>query len=74
MKSGTSRLVISESILPESNVDLESAWLDITMMGVSGSERTQPQWERILDESGFKLHKTYQAPGTCFAAIEAYLK
>jgi hypothetical protein len=55
-------------------VDLESAWLDITMMGVSGSERTQPQWERILDEAGFKIHKIYQEPGTCFAAIEAYLK
>jgi len=41
---------------------------------VSGSERTQTQWERILDEAGFKLHKTNQAPGTCFAAIEAYLK
>ncbi|KAH8819160.1 S-adenosyl-L-methionine-dependent methyltransferase [Xylogone sp. PMI_703] len=69
-----SRLVISDSVLPESNVDLESAWLDVTMMAISGSERTQTQWERILDESGFKLHKVYQAPGSKFAAIEAYLK
>lgn len=74
MKPGTSRLVISESILPDSKVDIESGWLDITMMAVSGAERTEPQWVKILEESGFKLHKTYQAPGTNFAAIEGYLK
>lgn len=74
MKPGIPRLVISESVLPESNVDLESAWADIIMLGVSGTERTLPQWERILDESGFKMYKTYQAAGTTDAAIEAYLK
>lgn len=44
------------------------------MMSVSGSERTEVQWNRILEASGFKLHKIYRAPGTNFAALEAYLK
>ena len=74
MKPGASRLVISDSILPETNVDIESTWMDIIMMAVGGSERTQTQWEKMLDEAGFKLHQTYQAPGTHYAAIEAYLK
>ena len=71
IKPGISRLLISESVLPETGVDVESGWMDVTMMTVSGAERTEPQWEKILDESGFKLHKTYHAPGTNFAAIEA---
>jgi hypothetical protein len=74
MKAGTSRLLISESVLPEYGVDLESAWLDTVMMAISGAERTESQWQKILDGSGFKLHKIYRAPGTNFAAIEAYLK
>jgi hypothetical protein len=74
MKPGTSRLLISESVLPEYDVDLESAWLDAVMMAISGAERTESQWQKILDESGFKLHNIYRAPGTNFAAIEAYLK
>jgi hypothetical protein len=74
MKPGVSRLVISDSILPESNVDIEGAWMDIMMMAVSGGERTRSQWEKMLDEAGFKLHRTYQADGTTYAAIEAYLK
>ncbi|RFU31747.1 hypothetical protein B7463_g4589, partial [Scytalidium lignicola] len=74
MEPGISRLLISDSVLPESDVDLESGWLDITMMALSGSERTESQWQKILDQSGFKLHKIYKAPGTNFAAIEAYLK
>jgi hypothetical protein len=60
MKPGVSRLVISESILPETNVDMEIVWLDIIVMTVSGSERTQTQWEKIRDEAGFKLHRTYR--------------
>ena len=38
------------------------------------TERTEPQWEKVLDESGFKLHKIYREPGTNFTAIEVYLK
>jgi hypothetical protein len=48
--------------------------MDLTMMVISGMERTQSQWEKILDEAGLKLHKTYTAAGTNDAAIEAYLK
>lgn len=74
MKPGVSRLVISDCVLPESDVELEGAWLDVLMMNVSGMERTLPQWEQLLDEAGLKLHKTYQVSGTTDAAIEAYLK
>jgi hypothetical protein len=74
MKPGSSRLLISESIVPEVGADIESAWLDVTMMTISGAERTERHWVEILDAAGYRLNKTYRAPGTNYAAIEAYLK
>jgi hypothetical protein len=74
MTPGVSRLLISEIVLPDTGADVESGWMDMTMMSVSGAERTKAHWSRLLEESGFQLKKTYHAPGTNYGAIEAYLK
>jgi hypothetical protein len=73
MKSGVSRLVISEIVLPDTGADVESGWMDMTMMSVSGAERTKAHWSRLLKESGFHLEKTYHAPGTNYGVVEASL-
>jgi len=73
MKPGVSRLLISEIVLPDTGADVESGWMDLTMMTVSGAERTKAHWSRLLEQSGFQLKKTYHAPGTNYGAIEAYL-
>lgn len=74
MKPNVSRLLISEIVLPETNADVEAGWMDMTMITMSGCERTESQWARLLDLSGLKLYKTYYAPGTNYGAVEAYLK
>lgn len=73
MEPGKSRLVISEIVIPPTNADVETAWMDITMMVLSGRERTEKQWRNLLDLSGLKLKKIHLGPGTNYAAIEAEL-
>lgn len=46
----------------------------MTMMAISGAERTKKQWEGILDAAGLKLSTVYGAPGTDHAVVEAFLK
>lgn len=49
-------LLINETMLPESNVALSSAQADLTMMVTFASlERTQKQFEKLLNETGFDL-------------------
>lgn len=74
MEPNVSRLLISEIVLPETNADVEAGWMDLTMITMSGCERTEPQWANLLDLSGLKLHKTYHVPGTNYGVVEAYLK
>jgi hypothetical protein len=73
MKPGVSRLLISELVLPDTGSDPLSGWMDLTMMSVSGAERTKAHWTRLLEQSGFHMKKTYHAPGTNYGAVEAYL-
>ncbi|PGH32250.1 hypothetical protein GX50_04981 [[Emmonsia] crescens] len=68
------RVVIADGILPDKGVDAEGAWLDLTMMTLTGTERTEKQWRKLLDDAGFKLTRTFVGPGTNYAAIEAFLK
>jgi len=74
MEPNVSRLLISEIVLPEVDADVEAGWMDLTMISISGWERTESHWARLLDQAGLKLHKTYHAPGTNYGAVEAYLK
>lgn len=59
-----SLLLINEVFLPESNVALSSSYTDWTMMAMFASlERTKGQFERLLDESGFKLVNVWMPNG-----------
>ncbi|TEY83831.1 hypothetical protein BOTCAL_0024g00400 [Botryotinia calthae] len=68
-----SRLVISEIVLPTIAADVEAGWMDLTMMTVSGRERTEKQWVNLLTLSGLKLRKIHHGSGTSYAAVEAVL-
>ncbi|KAK7735620.1 hypothetical protein SLS53_007360 [Cytospora paraplurivora] len=68
-----SRVVIAEQILPTRGVSAQSAWVDLTMMTMTGMERTEGQWEELLARAGLRIERVYRAPGTTFAAIEAVL-
>ncbi|OJJ46002.1 hypothetical protein ASPZODRAFT_142639 [Penicilliopsis zonata CBS 506.65] len=68
------RVVIADDILPEQGADAEGAWMDLIMMTLTGTERTEKQWRELLDEAGWKLTRTFVGPGTNYAAVEAVLK
>ena len=69
-----SRLLIAEIVLPTSGVDVEGAWMDLTMTTFTGRERTEEQWVGLLTAAGLKLEKTYGLAGTHYGVVEAYLK
>jgi O-methyltransferase domain len=67
-----SLLLINETILPEQNVALSSAQADLTMMvSFASLERTQRQFEDLLDQAGFELVHVWVPPG--FEASSAAL-
>jgi len=58
-----SLLLINEMILPESNVALSSATADLMMMvSFASLERTQQQFETLLDKAGLQLVKVWTRP------------
>lgn len=54
--SPESLLLISEVVLPDSNVSLLAAQIDVLMMGLfTGLERTRKQFETLLNDVGLEL-------------------
>ena len=71
-----SKLLVNENALPEENVPLYPAELDISMMVLFSSlERTQSQFKELLESAGFRLVKAWTpkvmvpGSGTLFEAI-----
>ncbi len=59
MKS-ESILLISENTLPEENVPLDSAYVDLVMMAsFSSLERTEEQFRALLEHAGLELVKAW---------------
>ena len=74
MERGRSRLVIQEIIVPELGADVEASWMDLTMMSIAGTQRTEKHWSRLLDAAGLRLSRTFTVPGNSNGVIEALLK
>ena len=71
-----SKLLINENALPEDNVPLYPAELDISMMVLFSSlERTQSQFKELMESAGFQLVKIWTpkvmvpGSGTLFEAV-----
>ncbi|RHZ59421.1 uncharacterized protein CDV56_108622 [Aspergillus thermomutatus] len=59
-----SLLLIDENLMPESNVPLLPAMVDLSMMvSFAAAERTKTQFESLLNEAGFELVKAWMPPG-----------
>lgn len=55
-----SRIIIDEMVLPESNVSWQATQLDLAMFcRHAAMERTQAQWQTLLDSVGLRIVKTY---------------
>ena len=70
-KTGFSSLLIHEAVLPEVGVSYDSAMLDFGMLTVGGMERSERQWERLLEGCGFRIGRVVRARVGEQAFIEA---
>ena len=53
--STESRLLILESVIPPGNDPNGSKWLDLLMLIFGGKERTEPEWQTLLEGTGFGI-------------------
>ncbi|KUJ20824.1 o-methyltransferase-like protein [Mollisia scopiformis] len=75
MKPRTSRLLISEIVMPQGEIDNETSWYDICMLMFSGMERSEKQWKALLHKSGLTLLQIHGAiGGSNHRVLEAVLK
>ena len=75
MKTGFSKLLISEFVLADTETALFPASLDLQMMGLhAGMERSEGQWRGLLGEAGLEVVRVWRrvAGGEC--VIEARLR
>ena len=55
-----SLILVDEMVLPDTNASWQATQLDLTMMAALGSlERTQEQWQKLLQSAGLKILKIY---------------
>ncbi|PSN71814.1 S-adenosyl-L-methionine-dependent methyltransferase [Corynespora cassiicola Philippines] len=54
-------MLLDEMVLPRTNVNSYAAAMDLTMMSAfAASERSEAQWEKIIDDVGLKLDRVYE--------------
>lgn len=71
----SSRLLINEFVLPNTETSQLQASLDIMMMAlVSGLERTEMQWRALLESIGLEVVKIWSVVPEAEAVIETRLK
>ncbi|KAE8377968.1 S-adenosyl-L-methionine-dependent methyltransferase [Aspergillus bertholletiae] len=69
-----SRMLITEYILSDIGCNMFDSWTDSTVMTFGGRERTEKDFESLLDKAGLKLVKVWRTPETSVGVIEARLK
>ncbi len=74
MTPGRSRLLIAEMVIPATEADITAGWFDLTMMTLSGTERTERQWRELLESTGFGLTKVWTGSGMDAAIVEGRLR
>ena len=75
MEKGYSRLLIDDYVLPNTGAPIRGAAMDfLMMMYCSGIERTQSQWESLLDSCGLEIIKIWGTRSDYESIIECQLK
>lgn len=66
----TSKLLIIDAVIPEGNIPHESKDFDLFMLALfGGQERTQKEWQRLLEVSNLRLTQIWPTPSS-LAIIE----
>ena len=75
MDKNYSRILIDDYVLPETNVDVRAAALDILVMTHgAGIERTLSQWQQLLDAAGLEIVNVWSSKTGYESIIEARVR
>ncbi len=69
-----SRILITDTVVPELEAPRHVALQDINMMSFAGMERTQSQWKDLLEGVGLQVRKFWTNEGNLQNVIEARLR
>jgi len=69
----SSRLLIADLVLPDSNPSPGVVLRDMNMLCIGGKERNVAQWEKLLGDGGFKIVEIYGLGHLHASIIEAVL-
>ncbi|KAJ4345332.1 uncharacterized protein N0V89_011462 [Didymosphaeria variabile] len=74
MKPGYSKLLLNDFILPNRDCPLFPTGFDLQMMAMhAAQERTESQWQNLLETAGLKLVQLWIPPGGGEGIVEAEL-
>ena len=74
MKPGFSKILINENVVPDQNAHWFATGLDLLVMVLgAASERTEKQWEYLLNSVGLRIVKIWRHPEATESLIEADL-
>lgn len=72
MVKGYSKLFVYDIVLMPTGASTSQTTMDLTMMAlVSAAERTKAEWEKLLNDSGFKVVNFWPDPQEYEMVIEA---
>lgn len=69
----SSRLLICEVVIPDTNPHTRKVLRDMNMLLVGGMERSETQWQVLLAGEGFRIEKIYGLQNANNSIIEAML-
>lgn len=74
MKPGYSKVLINENVIPDMDADWQTTSLDLIMMTMFASqERTEHQWQALVESAGLKIVKIFTAEKGVESLIECEL-
>ena len=74
LKGEDSRLLISDVVLPDRDIDSAKALRDINMMQVAGKERSEKQRHTLLEQAGYRIVHIHGLQNQGNSIIEAVLE
>lgn len=70
MRSGHSKLLINEMVVPATGASSIGTAMDLILMGVfSARERSQADWEKLLKDAGFRITGIFSDPMSAYESV-----
>ncbi|KAI9925332.1 hypothetical protein ASPWEDRAFT_62821 [Aspergillus wentii DTO 134E9] len=70
MKRGYSKILINEHVIPDVGAHWEATSLDLIMMSIGSTERTEKDWRRLLEGAGLRIVRIWSVQRGVESLIE----